>query len=88
LTQHKYKLNTFNKKLLDCVRDLLTIESLVSEFISDGSQDSLDNLCKHIDEYDKRWDNTKMSLMPLIKMISGVETNDVDVELTENGYKL
>jgi len=46
------------------------------------------NLCKHIDEYDKRWDNTKMSLMPLIKMISGVETDDVDVEITKNGYKL
>jgi len=68
--------------------DLLKIESLVFEFISEGNQDSLDNLCKHIDEYDKRWDNTKMSLMPLIKMISGVETDDVDVEITKNGYKL
>jgi len=88
LSQHEYKLNTFNKRMLDCMRELLQIDVSVSDFISNGTQESLNALCSQVDAFDQRWDNVKMSLVPLAKMIAGEDVEDVDVEVTDNGYKL
>jgi len=82
----EYKLNRFNKKILDAIKDLLSIEENVGLFIAEGTQDSLDNLVLKINSFDKRWENTKISLVTLIKMISG--DNEIDVEETENGLEL
>lgn len=82
----EYKLNRFNKKILDAIKDLLSIEENVGLFIAEGTQDSLDNLVLKINSFDKRWENTKISLVTLIKIISG--DNEIDVEETENGLEL
>jgi len=82
----EYKLNRFNKKILDAIKDLLSIEENVGLFIAEGTQDSLDNLVLKINSFDKRWENTKISLVTLIKIISG--DDEIDVEETENGLEL
>lgn len=82
----EYKLNKFNKKLLDAIKDLLFIEENIGSFIAEGTQNSLDNLVLKINNFDKNWENTKISLVALIKIISG--DNEIDVEETENGLKL
>ena len=70
------------------MRDLLEIEKLIEKFTSEGTQESLDVLCEQINLFDQRWNNTKMSVVPLIKMIAGEDIEDVDVEITDNGYRL
>ena len=82
----EYKLNKFNKKLLDAIKDLLFIEENIGSFIAEGTQNSLDNLVLKINNFDKNWENTKISLVALIKIISG--DNEIDVEETENGLEL
>ena len=82
----EYKLNRFNKKILDAIKDLLSIEENVGSFIAEGTQESLDHLVLKINSFDQRWENTKISLVTLIKIISG--DDEIDVEETENGLEL
>jgi len=83
----KYKLNEFNKDLLRLIGLLIQIEEMISCFMEERSQKNLDELVKHIEKIDKDWNNIKISLGYLLKIITG-NNEEIVVKETEKGFEI
>ena len=80
--------NRINKKILNCNLILSAIYDSVSHLAENISQDELDRLSDILERYDNLHIALRNSVKTFILEISNIETEEIDVEPSENGFKI
>jgi len=88
LPDYQYRLKSFSERALQSIRQILDVNDALHVFIKSSSQEDLDKVVSEIESFDQTWLMFKESLEPLIKLVAGVEEEEVKVRKTEKGYEL
>ena len=88
MPDYQYRLKSFSERSLEAMRQILVINDALHQFIKTSSQRDLDKVISEVEKFDNSWIVFKESLEPLIKLVAGVEQNEIKVCKTENGYEL
>jgi len=88
LPDYQYRLKSFSEKALQSIRQILDVNDSLHSFIKSSSQEDLDKVISCMEEFDNTWIMLKESLEPLIKLVAGIEEEEIKVRKTENGYEL
>lgn len=88
MPDYQYRLKSFSERALQSIRQILDVNDALHVFIKSSSQEDLDKVVSEIESFDQTWLMFKESLEPLIKLVAGVEEEEVKVRKTEKGYEL
>jgi len=88
LPDYQYRLKSFSERALKSIRQILDVNDSLHLFIKSSSQEDLDKVVADIESFDKTWLMFKESLEPLIKLVAGVDEEEIKVRKTENGYEI
>jgi predicted nucleic acid-binding Zn-ribbon protein len=88
LPDYQYRLKSFSERALKSIRQILDVNDSLHLFIKSSSQADLDKVVADIESFDKTWLIFKESLEPLIKLVAGIEEEEIKVRETENGYEI
>ena len=80
--------NRINSKILNCHLILSAIYDSVSNLREDISQEDLDRLSDILERYNNLHIALKNSIKTFILEISNVDTEEIDIEPGENGFKI
>ncbi|MFW6173329.1 MAG: hypothetical protein ACOC5T_06245 [Elusimicrobiota bacterium] len=84
----KIHLNKTNKKILDNQLILCAIYQFLDDFSKDPTSDSAEDLQELWRTLDESMEDLKESLRLAIQESVGIDSGEVQVEYTENGFKL
>lgn len=88
MLDYQYRLKSFSERSLESIRQIIAINDTLHQFIKTSLQEDLDKVISMVENFDNSWVVFKESLEPLIKMVAGIESDEVKVNETENGYEL
>lgn len=88
MPDYQYRLKSFSERALKSIRQILDVNDSLHLFIKSSSQEDLDKVVADIESFDKTWLMFKESLEPLIKLVAGVDEEEIKVRKTENGYEI
>jgi len=77
-----------NKKILNCNLFLSAIYDLISRLVEEATQEDINNLSKMLEEYDTANLSLQNSIKTFILDIADIPSEEIDVELNDNGYKV
>lgn len=86
-----HNINDFNRvrqKMLEIMYQFGKIDALSKEIMTDVDSESIDELIKNIQEYQSNNDKLQSYLHDYITKIIDTEDNNLNLEDTEDGYKI
>ncbi len=81
-------INRYNSKMLDLFCSLSNLHASVNLYALDPTPEHMKNLSIEVDNVEAKLESMKNSLISVVKEIQEIDDGEIDVEQTENGFRM